>query len=218
SGGGLSMSVMSSTVEAIGVRFWHQYARRLTACWRPRPACFACFPSSSPGGTGPVPNSPAGSASACGPCAATSTGCATSATPSTRHPAWRAVTGSAPAPPCPRCCWATRGRGGGRSARTRPPPAAGPRRRGPRSRGRPRPQQMLPSRLRRTVTALHATAVPLAGSSRETVDADVLTAVAAACRDQRRLRFGYPSGDRVTSRHVEPHRLVHTTRRWYLVA
>jgi len=79
-------------------------------------------------------------------------------------------------------------------------------------------QQMLPSRLRRTVTALHATAVPLTGSPRDTVDADVLTAVAAACRDQRRLRFGYPSGDRVTSRHVEPHRLVHTTRRWYLVA
>ncbi len=79
-------------------------------------------------------------------------------------------------------------------------------------------QQMLPSRLRRTVTALHATAVPLAGSSRDTVDADVLTAVAAACRDQRRLRFGYPSGDQVTPRHVEPHRLVHTTRRWYLVA
>ena len=79
-------------------------------------------------------------------------------------------------------------------------------------------QQMLPSRLRRTVTALHGTAVPLAGSSRDTVDADVLTAVAAACRDQRRLRFGYSSGDRVTSRQVEPHRLVHTTRRWYLVA
>ena len=79
-------------------------------------------------------------------------------------------------------------------------------------------QQMLPSRLRRSVTALHATAVPLAGSSRDIVDADVLTAVAAACRDQRRLRFGYPSGDRVTPRQVEPHRLVHTTRRWYLVA
>jgi predicted DNA-binding transcriptional regulator YafY len=81
-------------------------------------------------------------------------------------------------------------------------------------------QQMLPSRLRRTVTALHTASVALTGpgSPADTVDPDVLTAVAAACRDQRRLRFGYPGGDSVTARNVEPHRLVHTTRRWYLVA
>ena len=81
-------------------------------------------------------------------------------------------------------------------------------------------QQMLPARLRHKVTALHAATVALTGpgSPADTVDPDVLTAVAAACRDQRGLRFRYPGRGEVTARSVEPHRLVHTTRRWYLVA
>jgi predicted DNA-binding transcriptional regulator YafY len=81
-------------------------------------------------------------------------------------------------------------------------------------------QQMLPSRLRHRISAFHATTVPLAGpgSAPDRVDADVLTAVAAACRDQRALRFRYPGRGGLAIRLVEPHRLVHTPRRWYLVA
>ena len=81
-------------------------------------------------------------------------------------------------------------------------------------------QQMLPSRLRHKITAFHATTVPLTGpgSSPDTVDPELLTAIAAACRDQRRLRLNYAGRDGVTARSVEPHRLVHTPRRWYLLA
>jgi predicted DNA-binding transcriptional regulator YafY len=81
-------------------------------------------------------------------------------------------------------------------------------------------QQLLPSRLRRKITALHAATVALTwpGSPSDAVDPDVLTAAAAACRDQRGLRFRYPGGNGAAARSVEPLRLVHTTRRWYLVA
>jgi predicted DNA-binding transcriptional regulator YafY len=81
-------------------------------------------------------------------------------------------------------------------------------------------QQMLPSRIRHRISAFHATTVALTGpgSAADQVDPDMLTALAAACRDQRRLRLGYPGRDGVTVREVEPHRLVHTPRRWYLVA
>jgi predicted DNA-binding transcriptional regulator YafY len=81
-------------------------------------------------------------------------------------------------------------------------------------------QQTLPSRLRHRVSAFHATTVPLAGpgSLPDRVDPDLLTAIAAACRDQRRLRLRYPGRDGLAIRHVEPHRLVHTPRRWYLLA
>jgi predicted DNA-binding transcriptional regulator YafY len=81
-------------------------------------------------------------------------------------------------------------------------------------------QQTLPSRIRHRITAFHATTVPLAGpgSPPDQVDPERLTAIAAACRDQRRLRLKYPGQAGVTTRHVEPHRLVHTPRRWYLLA
>ena len=81
-------------------------------------------------------------------------------------------------------------------------------------------QQTLPSRLRHRITAFQATTIPLTGpgSPPDQVDPDVLTAVAAACRDQRRLRLRYPGRAGVTVREVEPHRLLHTPRRWYLLA
>ena len=79
-------------------------------------------------------------------------------------------------------------------------------------------EQVLPTRLRRQVSALQAYTVPFAGSG-PTVDADVLATIAAACRDLETLRFSYCAhDDQVTRRHTEPHRLVHTGRRWYLVA
>ncbi|MEV1000464.1 WYL domain-containing protein [Nonomuraea sp. NPDC050202] len=79
-------------------------------------------------------------------------------------------------------------------------------------------QQLLPSRLRHRVSAFQAATVPLAGAGTPAVNADLLTALAAACRDQRRLRLRYQGGDGVSEREVEPNRLVHTPRRWYLLA
>ena len=78
-------------------------------------------------------------------------------------------------------------------------------------------EQVLPSRLRRRVTALqaHTIALPARGSQ---VDAGTLTAIAIACRDHQRLRFAYAGRDGGTRRHVEPLGLAHTGRRWYLVA
>jgi len=79
-------------------------------------------------------------------------------------------------------------------------------------------QQVLPARLRRRVTALHSFILPLANIG-PTVDAEALSVIASACRDYEELRFGYQSRDGTGStRQVEPHRLVHTGRRWYLVA
>ena len=78
--------------------------------------------------------------------------------------------------------------------------------------------QVMPPRLRRRIDALHATTVPAVWGDRQTVDAEALTAVAQACRDEERLRFSYTAqnGDQ-TNRHIEPHRLVSLGRRWYLV-
>ncbi|MEU4287227.1 YafY family protein [Kribbella sp. NPDC026596] len=79
-------------------------------------------------------------------------------------------------------------------------------------------EQVLPSRLRHRVSALQQMTVPLAGGA-PTVDPEILTAVAAVCRDHQRLRFDYrDKAATSTIRTTEPHRLVHTGRRWYLVA
>jgi len=79
-------------------------------------------------------------------------------------------------------------------------------------------QQVMPQRLRRQVTALHSFILPLANKG-PAVDAGTLSAIAAACRDCESLRFRYRSRDGAASeRQVEPHRLVHTGRRWYLAA
>jgi predicted DNA-binding transcriptional regulator YafY len=79
-------------------------------------------------------------------------------------------------------------------------------------------QQVLPARLRRRVSAFqsYALAVPSPGPG---VDPDVLTAIAAACRDHERLRFDYTAhSGAVSRRSAEPYRLVNDRRRWYLVA
>ncbi len=80
-------------------------------------------------------------------------------------------------------------------------------------------EQVLPGRLRRRVGALNAVTVPLLRTPNERVDPAVLTELAHACRDSERLRFAYRDhGGSATRRTVEPHRLVCTERRWYLVA
>ena len=78
-------------------------------------------------------------------------------------------------------------------------------------------EQVLPSRLRHRIELLQQiTVTPSGGPS---VQPDVLLAVAAVCRDHQRLRFDYRNHDgTATTRTTEPHRLVHTGRRWYLVA
>jgi predicted DNA-binding transcriptional regulator YafY len=78
-------------------------------------------------------------------------------------------------------------------------------------------EQLLPSRLRHRINALQSVTVPMANTG-PTVDPSTLTAIAAACRDSLRLSFDYRTHDGTSSiRTTEPHRLVHTGRRWYLL-
>ncbi|MFD3543471.1 helix-turn-helix transcriptional regulator [Streptomyces sp. NPDC058662] len=81
-------------------------------------------------------------------------------------------------------------------------------------------EQVLPSRLRHRVSALNEFTVPmLRGPQDSSADPSVLTELAGVCRDAERLRFAYRDHTgSVTRRTVEPHRLVCTERRWYLVA
>jgi predicted DNA-binding transcriptional regulator YafY len=79
-------------------------------------------------------------------------------------------------------------------------------------------EHVLPARLRPRVAALAAYTVPVPGTG-PAVDGEVLATLASACRDRRRLRFDYRDHHGVdTVRATEPHRLVSTGRRWYLVA
>jgi predicted DNA-binding transcriptional regulator YafY len=80
-------------------------------------------------------------------------------------------------------------------------------------------ENILPSRLRRRVSALANYTVPIPPDSpAPPVDPTVLTTLASACRDHERLRFDYRSHDgSSTVRSVEPHRLVSWGRKWYLV-
>ena len=79
-------------------------------------------------------------------------------------------------------------------------------------------EQVLPARLRHRVRAMDSALVRMPGRG-PMIEAELLTVVAAACRDNERLRFTYGThaGD-VAERDVEPLRLVHTGWRWYLVA
>ncbi|MGI5131950.1 helix-turn-helix transcriptional regulator [Pseudonocardia sp. CA-107938] len=79
-------------------------------------------------------------------------------------------------------------------------------------------ERTLPKRLRPRLDALRTATVTHTGGG-PTVDAETLTVLAGACRDHERLRFAYTDHDGASSpRSVEPHRLVYTGRRWYLLA
>ena len=79
-------------------------------------------------------------------------------------------------------------------------------------------EQVLPARLRHRVQALHSVTVPLTQRG-PAVDPNTLMLVAAACRNHERLRFDYRDYHGQTSyRTTEPHTLVHTGVRWYLLA
>jgi predicted DNA-binding transcriptional regulator YafY len=78
--------------------------------------------------------------------------------------------------------------------------------------------QVLPGPLRAQVAAVHDATETLE-SRVETVDPDVLLALARASRDRLRVRFGYVDrGGETTHRTAEPYRMVTTGRRWYLLA
>ena len=78
--------------------------------------------------------------------------------------------------------------------------------------------QLMPTRLRRRATALHAVTLSLR-TGPPLVDASLLSELAMACRDCRRLRFRYRNhpGEK-SQREVEPLRLANYGRRWYLIA
>jgi predicted DNA-binding transcriptional regulator YafY len=79
-------------------------------------------------------------------------------------------------------------------------------------------EQVLPSRLRRRVSAL-SSATSAFGVEGPQIDSELLANVAGACRDAQRLRFAYVTrDDRAAQRHTEPCAVVHSGHRWYLVA
>jgi len=80
-------------------------------------------------------------------------------------------------------------------------------------------EQLLPSRLRRRLSAMHAMTVSVHARPAELAP-DLLTLLAGACSDHERLEFAYAdrSGN-ATTRTVEPLRLAHAHEHvWYLVA
>jgi predicted DNA-binding transcriptional regulator YafY len=80
-------------------------------------------------------------------------------------------------------------------------------------------EQVMPDRLRRRVHAVHANVSSVQWGSGPTIDPDALAVLALACRDREQVRFDYRRRDgEEASRLVEPHQLVSSGRRWYVVA
>jgi len=81
-------------------------------------------------------------------------------------------------------------------------------------------ERILPNHVRRRVAALHENTDVVPGDEvAPRVEGEVLSILAAACRDHERLRFGYlDHHQNETQRLAEPYRLVNWGRRWYLVA
>ncbi|MCH7229311.1 YafY family transcriptional regulator [Glycomyces sp. L485] len=79
-------------------------------------------------------------------------------------------------------------------------------------------EQTMPSRLRHRVDMLRAATVTASGTG-PPVEPATLTTIADATRRREQLRFDYESRDGQESRRrAEPHRLVYTGLRWYLLA
>ncbi|MCX4762782.1 transcriptional regulator [Streptomyces sp. NBC_01275] len=80
-------------------------------------------------------------------------------------------------------------------------------------------EQVLPARLRHRVSTLQAATTPLTSGDGASIAPETLTAIASAVAGQERLRFAYRAKDGTESRRLtEPHQLVSTGQRWYLVA
>ncbi|MDJ0109100.1 WYL domain-containing protein, partial [Rhodococcus erythropolis] len=85
-------------------------------------------------------------------------------------------------------------------------------------------RQVMPSRLRHRLDALTFTTISAGFGDADSVSPEVLVAISAAVRAREVFRFDY-SNDHSTDnseitppRRVEPHHLVTSKRRWYLVA
>ena len=80
--------------------------------------------------------------------------------------------------------------------------------------------QVMPSRLRSQVSAVHDATVTLTSPSSDSpVEPDVLMTLARACRDREHVSSGYVDrAGNTTERRLEPYQLVTTGRRWYLLA
>jgi predicted DNA-binding transcriptional regulator YafY len=79
-------------------------------------------------------------------------------------------------------------------------------------------EQLLPPTLRRHVGALGSMTSRLGGGD-SPVEPELLVTLSRACRDSERLRARYRDGrGRHSERTIDPHRLVQTPHRWYLVA
>jgi predicted DNA-binding transcriptional regulator YafY len=79
-------------------------------------------------------------------------------------------------------------------------------------------EQLLPSRLRRRVSAL-TDATSAFGVDGPQIDAELLATIAGVCRDGVQLHFGYVAkDDSATKRNTEPSAVVYSGHRWYLVA
>ena len=79
--------------------------------------------------------------------------------------------------------------------------------------------QVMPSRLRSQVAAVHDNTVTLTSSVDTTVDPETLMILARASRDHEHVDLRYTAlAGEVTQRRLEPYRLVTTGRRWYLLA
>lgn len=79
-------------------------------------------------------------------------------------------------------------------------------------------EQVLPERLRRRMRELHAAVAPL-GRHGPPIAHDLLIALAGACRGGERLVLRYQNHEGCASeRDIEPHALVCTGPRWYLLA
>jgi predicted DNA-binding transcriptional regulator YafY len=80
-------------------------------------------------------------------------------------------------------------------------------------------EQVLPTRLRERVLAVHGSTVLVRSPSETVVDPDVLLTLAQGCRRSERVTFRYRDGSgRASERRVEPYGLVNADRRWYVVA
>lgn len=76
---------------------------------------------------------------------------------------------------------------------------------------------LMPTRLRRRATALHAVTLAVRTGA-PLVDAGMLSLLAGACRDCRTLAFDYRNhAGEASRRRVQPLRLAHYGRRWYLL-
>ncbi|MGW3206626.1 helix-turn-helix transcriptional regulator [Streptomyces sp. NPDC001135] len=80
-------------------------------------------------------------------------------------------------------------------------------------------RQVLPRRIADRLGDLDDAFVRLPGADGPRIRPGLLLELAVACRRGERARLSYTDGEgRSTVRDVDPYRLVHTGRRWYLVA